>query len=276
MRIGVIEAVWEGTPFEGRRGFELAKEIGFEAIDLARDPLNSSAAELADVASELEAVGLPVVSVVCVALGVADYNPSVQRFHVDRAKRHVEFAAEVGAENVLLVIGDYVWRGEVIPRDEQWGWAVSNMREVATHAQQHGVDISLELEPFQYAFVNSVPEMVRFLDEVGVDAMKANADLAHLWPMEIGPEELSQLSGRIAHAHISDCDGTIYRNLPPGDGTAPLEDYMRALVATGFDGTIAVELEPPPAGREVEEWLREGYERTIELMDKVGSGRVGA
>ena len=194
----------------------------------------------------MAAVKLPPVSVVCVALGMADYNPSVQRFHVDRAKRHVDFAADVGAENVLLVIGDYVWRGEVIPRDEQWGWAVSNMREIATHAQGLGVDISLELEPFQYAFVNSIPEMVRFLDEVGVEAMKANADLAHLWPMEIAPEELSQLSGRIAHAHISDCDGTIYRNLPPGDATAPLEDYLRALVATGFDGTIAVELEPRP------------------------------
>ncbi len=276
MRIGVIEAVWEGTQFEGRAGFELAKQIGFEAIDLARDPLDSSEAELSKVAGELATVGLPVVSVVCVALGVADYNPSVQRFHVERAKRHVELAANVGAKNVLLVIGDYVWRGEVIPRDDQWGIAVRNVRAIATHAEQHGVELALELEPFEYAFVNSIPEMVRFLDEVDVGALKANADLAHLWPMGIAADELSHLTGRIAHAHICDCDGTVYRNLPPGDGTAPLEDYLRALVQTGFDGTIAVELEPPPEGREVEEWLREGYQRTVELMDLVGAGRVGA
>jgi sugar phosphate isomerase/epimerase len=151
MRVGVIEAVWEGTPFEGRRGFELAKEIGFESIDLSRDPLDSSQRDLARVAGELAAAGLPVASVVCVALGVADFHPAVQRFHVDRAKRHVELAADLGASNLLLVIGDYVWRGEVIPRDEQWGMAVRNAREIAEHGARHGVEVALELEPFQYA-----------------------------------------------------------------------------------------------------------------------------
>ena len=276
MRIGVIEAVWEGTPYWGRRGFELAKEIGFESIDLARDPLDATPAGMAKMAGELAEVGLPAVSVVCVALGVADYNPSVQRFHVDRAKRHVEFAADSGAQNVLLVIGDYVWRGEVIPRDEQWGMAVRNVRAIAEHAATYGVEVALELEPFQYAYVNSIDEMVRFLDEVGVDALKANADLNHLWPMEIAPEELSKLSGRINHGHISDCDQTLYRNLPPGEGSAPLEEYLRALVDTGFDGTLSVELEPPPEERELEGWLREGYERTAELIDVVGAGRVKA
>jgi sugar phosphate isomerase/epimerase len=276
MRIGVIEAVWEGTPYWGRQGFELAKEMGFEAVDLARDPLDGTPQELAKVAGELTAVGLPVVSVVCVALGVADYNPSVQRFHVDRAKRHVEWAADMGASNVLLVIGEYVWRGEVIPPAEQWGMAVRNVRAIAQHAAAHGVEIALELEPYRYAYVNSVDEMVRFLDEVGVDALKANADLNHLWPRDVAPEELAKLSGRINHAHISDCNTDVYRNLPPGEGSAPLEEYLRALVETGFDGTLALELEPPPEGRELEEWLREGYERTVELMDVVGAGRVRA
>jgi D-psicose/D-tagatose/L-ribulose 3-epimerase len=271
MRIGVIEAVWEGTSYWGQAGFELAKEIGFESIDLARDPLDATPAELAKVADELNAVGLPAVSVVCVALGVADYNPSVQRFHVDRAKRHVELAAEVGAANVLLVIGDYVWRGEVIPRDEQWGMAVRNVRAIAEHAAEHGVEVTLELEPFQYAYVNSVGEMVRFLDDVGVDTLQANADLNHLWPMDIAPEELARWSGRINHGHISDCDQDVYRNLPPGEGSAPLEEYLRALVATGFDGTLSLELEPPPKGRELEEWLRTGYQRTVELLDRVSA-----
>jgi sugar phosphate isomerase/epimerase len=276
MRIGVIEAVWEGTPYWGRSGFELAKEIGFESIDLARDPLDATPQELSKVAGELAAVGLPAVSVVCVALGVADYNPSVQRFHVDRAKRHVELAADVGAENVLLVIGDYVWRGEVIPRDEQWGMAVRNVRAIAEHAAAHGVEVVLELEPFQYAYVNSVDEMVRFLDDVGVDALKANGDVNHLWPMNIAPEELSKWAGRIGHGHISDCDQDVYRNLPPGEGSAPLEEYLRVLVETGFDGTLSLELEPPPEGRELEEWLRTGFERTVELLDLVGAGRVRA
>ena len=269
MHVGVIEAVWEGTPYAGRRGFELARDIGFASVDLSRDPLDCAEDDIAQIEEDLAAVGLPAVSVICVALGVADYNPSVQRFHVDRARRHVDLAARVGAANVLLVIGDYVWRKEVIPPDEQWGMAVRNVREIASYAGANGVEIALELEPYEWAYVNSVDDMVRMLDDVGVPAMKANADLAHLWPMAIPPAALSALAGRIAHAHISDCDGKVYRNLPPGQGTAPLEEYMRALEATGFAGTLSVELEPPPDGRDVEDWVRAGYERTVALLSPV-------
>jgi D-psicose/D-tagatose/L-ribulose 3-epimerase len=267
MKLGLIEAVWAGSPLEGWPGAELAKEIGFDSIDLVTDPLDLDEPQLSEAVCGVEAVGLPVSATVCVALGIADFNRSVQRFHVERAKRHLDFAAAVGASNMLLVIGDYLWKKEVIPPDEQWQTAVTNVREVATHAESIGLLVALELEPYEWAYVNSVDEMVRFLDAVGAEAMMANADLAHLWPMNIDPEELHKLAGRIAHAHISDCDGVVYENLPPGRGTAPLAAYYGALAKTGFDGTIAVELEPPPDRVDVVEWVREGYERTRELMD---------
>jgi sugar phosphate isomerase/epimerase len=149
---------------------------------------------------------------------------------------------------------------------------VENLREIALHAQSNGLEIALELEPYPWAYVNTVDEMVRFLDDVDVPAMKANADLAHLWPMKIDGRELEKLSGRIAHAHISDCDGVVYRNFPPGRKTAPLGEYMDALVATGFDGTIAVELEPAPDGWDPVEWVREGYEKTVALIRASGGG----
>jgi D-psicose/D-tagatose/L-ribulose 3-epimerase len=268
MKLGLIEAVWSGSPLEGRPGAELAKEIGFDSIDLVADPLDLDQEQLSRVVADAEAVGLPVSATVCVALGIADFNRSVQRFHVDRAKRHLDFAAGVGASNMLLVIGDYLWKKEVIAPGEQWETAVTNVREVATHAESLGLLVALELEPYEWAYVNSIDEMVRFLDAVGAEAMMANADLAHLWPMNIHPDELQKLTGRIAHAHISDCDGVVYENLPPGRGTAPLAAYYRALEKTGFDGTIALELEPPPHGVDVTEWVREGYERTKELMEK--------
>ena len=270
MRLGLLEAVWDGSGLEGRAGAQAAQEIGFESVDLITDPLDLSGAELEQAVADAKALPVPVSGGVCVALGIADFNPSVQRFHTERAKRHLDFAAAVGASNMLLVIGDYLWKKEVIPPEEQWETAVSNVRNVAQHAESLGLEIALELEPYEWAYVNSIGEMVRFLDAVGVDAMMANADLAHLWPMEIAPEELGELTGRIAHAHISDCDGIVYRNLPPGQGTAPLAESVAALVATGFDGTMSLELESPPEGIEAIDWVREGYERTRELMDAAG------
>ncbi len=275
MRVGLIEAVWDGSGYEGRRGVEVAKEIGYESVDLGTDPLDLDEQGLAAALAAATSAPLPVAAGICVSLGITDFNPSVRRFHTERAKRHVEFAAGAGASNMLMVIGDYVWKKEVIPPDEQWGWAVSALREIATHAESLGIEIALELEPYEWAYVNNVDDMVRMLDDVDVPAMKANADLAHLWPMKIDGRELEKLSGRIAHAHISDCDGVVYRNFPPGRKTAPLGDYMKALVATGFDGTIAVELEPAPEDWDPVEWVREGYERTIELIEAAG-GTAGS
>ncbi len=270
MRVGLIEAVWEGSGYEGRRGAELAREIGYGSVDVVTDPLDLTDEELAAAVEDATSGPLPVAAGICVSLGITDFNPSVRRFHTERALRHVDFAARVGASNMLMVIGDYIWKKEVIPPEEQWGWAVENLREIATHAGSLGLDIALELEPYEWSYVNSVDEMVRMLDDVGVPAMKANADLAHLWPMKIDARELDKLAGRIAHAHISDCDGIVYRNFPPGRKTAPLGEYMDALVATGFDGTIAVELEPAPDGWDPVEWVREGYEKTVELIEASG------
>jgi D-psicose/D-tagatose/L-ribulose 3-epimerase len=266
MRVGLIEAVWEGSGYEGSRGVEVAKEIGYESVDLVTDPLDLDDAGLEAAIEAARSGPLPVAAGICVSLGITDFNPSVRRFHLERAKRHVSFAAAVGASNMLMVIGDYVWKKEVIPPDEQWGWAVSALRELAELADSLGIEIALELEPYEWAYVNSVDDMVRMLDDVGVPAVKANADLAHLWPMKIAPEELAKLSGRIAHAHISDCDGVVYENYPPGRKTAPLGDYVQALAATGFDGTLAVELQPAPDGWDPVDWVREGYEKTVELL----------
>ncbi len=273
MRLGLLDPVWEGSEWEGLPGSIKAREVGFDAVDIGIDPLDIDAATYAHRVATVPEIGLPVVSVPCVALGIADYNRSVARFHVDRAKRHVDLASDLGAQNVLIVIGDYPWRGEVIPREEQWSFAIDNVRQVAAHAQSLGVEIALELEPFEYAIVNSIELMVRFLDEVDSPAMKANADLAHLWAMKIDPGELSRLKGRIAHAHVCDCDGIVYRCLPPGRGTAPLVDYLRGLAETGFDGVVSLELEPPPRGEDVVAWVTEGYEQTSLLLEAAGIAR---
>jgi D-psicose/D-tagatose/L-ribulose 3-epimerase len=276
MEIGLIDAVWEGTPFEGEPGLAKAKEIGFEAIDVAFDPVDQSPEAVQRVVARVKACSLPARSVVCVALGFAgDYNRSVQRFHIDRVKRHLDFAAQLGARNLLLVIGEYIWQLEIISAADQWAAAVRNTRAVSGYAEELGLELALELEPWKYAFLNSIPEAVRLMDEVGVEACKVNLDVSHLWPMGVSADEIGALAGRISHAHISDCGGEVYENLPPGRGTAPLREYLAALIETGYDGTLSVELGPPPAGEDAEAWVREAYQETVKLMQEAGGDGSG-
>lgn len=273
MEIGLIEAAWEGTPFEGMPGLIKAKEMGFQAIDVAWDPVDKPSEAVQARSEDLKRCGLPTRSVVCVALGIAgDYNPAVQRFHVERAKRHLDFAAQIDARNLLLVIGEYIWQQEVIPASDQWADAVRNTREVSKYAEALDLEIALELEPWKFAFLNSIDKGIRLMDEVAVDACKVNLDLSHLWPMGASPDQIAALAGRISHAHISDTHGEVYENLPPGRGTAPLAEYLAALSATGYEGTVAVELGPAPAGENVVDWVAEAFLETTRLVQRGPAG----
>jgi D-psicose/D-tagatose/L-ribulose 3-epimerase len=272
MEIALVDAVWEGTLFQGRTGLEKANEIGFDAIDVAFDPVGRPATEVEGLLNDVQAVGLPVRSAICVSLGIgSDYNPSVQRFHIERTKAHLDLAAQLNASNLLLVIGEYIWQNEIIPASEQWSAAVQNVREVAECAQSLGVEIALEMEHWRYAFLNSIPRLIDFMEEVAVDACKANLDLNHLWAMKVAPPEIAGLTGRISHAHISDCHGEVYENLPPGRGTAPLREYLSALAGTGFDGALSLELGPAPADENIVAWVEEGYRGTLALMNETGA-----
>src|SRR5262245_37336454 len=152
MEIALFDAVGEGTPFEGRPGLEKAKEIGFDAVDVAFDPVGRSAEDVEELLDNVRAVGLPVRSAICVSLGIGgDYNVSVQRFHVDRAKEHLDLASFLGAGNPLFVIGEYIWQNEIIPASDQWSAAVRNVRAVAEYAGRGGIEVALEMGHLRFA-----------------------------------------------------------------------------------------------------------------------------
>ena len=159
-------------------------------------------------------------SVACVAVGLIDFNPSVQRFHVDRVRAHLDFAYELEAKNVLLVLGEYIWQQEVIPPVEQWQVGVRRVQELGERAAELGLEIALELEPFKLSMLNDVASMSRFLNDVDRPSVKANLDISHLVLSHQPAEWIEKLRGRIAHVHISDCDGMVHGDLPPGAGSS--------------------------------------------------------
>ena len=270
MKLGLINSAWFGSPVGTADGIRKTKEIGFDTIDIFADPLEIDIRErrlLKDTCGEVE---LPVISVVCVALGIADFNPPVRRFHIDRAKRHLDLAYELEARNLLLVLGEYIWQQEVIAPPDQWKWAVDATRELGEFAAQLGLEIAIELEPFQLSLVNDLPKMIRFLDDVGHPAVQANLDISHLALSHTSPRDILQLRNRIAHVHFSDCDGKKHGDLPPGRGVVDFPPYLAALKDVGFTGSVTIELEYSPDPARIVDWVREAYQETAHLMAAQG------
>jgi sugar phosphate isomerase/epimerase len=272
MRLGLINSAWvqagRGTAF----GIRKTKEIGFDCIDVFADPLDVDARERRLIRDECARAGLPVVSLPCVAAGLIDFNPSVQRFHVDRVRAYLDFAYELEARNVLLVLGEYIWQQEVIPPAEQWATGVRNVQALGDHAASLGLEIALELEPFKLSVLRDVAGMAKFLTDVDRPAVKANLDVSHLVLSDQPASLIADLKGRVAHVHISDCDGKVHGDLPPGRGVVDFAPYLEAIRDLGLDddATISIELEYSPDPDRIVEWVEEAYGATARLMRAAG------
>ncbi len=270
MNLGLISSAWLGTPVTTARGIELTKQIGFDSIDVFADPTEIGPEERRLIRKATAANQLPVVATVCCALGIADFNKTVREFHVERAKRYLDFCYELEGKNMLLVLGEYIWQQEVIAPADQWKWAVEHTRELAVYAESLGLEIAIELEPFHLSLINNVDRMARFLDDVGHPAARANVDVSHLALAKDAPDQLGKLRGRIAHVHLSDCDGRKHGDLPPGRGVVDFPPYLKALAAADFDGTVSIELEYSPEPDKIVDWVKEAYVSTDKLMRAAG------
>lgn len=270
MRLGLINSAWVQANQPTVYGLQKTKELGFDTVDIFVDPLDIDIRERRLIKRECDRLALPIVSIACVAVGLIDFNPSVQRFHLDRVKKYLDLAYEYEAKNVLLVLGEYIWNQEVIPPAEQWKAGVENCRVLGDYAAGLGLQIALELEPFHLSLVNSVDSMVRFIDDTNHPAIQANIDISHLLLANVQPEELRRLKNKAIHVHISDCDGKRHGDLPPGRGVVPFESYLREIKDLNIDGAISIELEYSPEPNKITEWVAEAYHATDRLMQQVG------
>jgi sugar phosphate isomerase/epimerase len=273
MKLGLINSAWAQTGRDTAFGLRKTKEIGFDTVDIFADPLDTPTSERRLIRDVCDDLGLPIISVACVALGLIDFNPSVQRFHLERCRKYLEMVAELGGRNLLLVLGEYVWQREVIPPEAQWAAGVESLRQLGQYAESMGIEIVLELEPFRESLLNDLPKMKQFLDDVSLANVKANLDISHLVLARQDPDTIDLLRGRIGHIHISDCDGLVHGDLPPGRGVVNFPAYLTEIKKLGLDLSdvvMSIELEYSPEPEAIEAWVAEAFQQTDQLMRSAG------
>ena len=150
---------------------------------------------------------------------------------------------------------------------------MAHLKELGDYAAALGLQIALELEPFALSLLNDVPSMAKFLGDANHPAVGANIDVSHLHLARAKPEELRALAGRAFHVHISDCDGKVHGDLPPGRGVVAFGPYLREIAALNISGALSIELEYAPEPAKIVEWVSEAYAATDQLMREAGIPR---
>ena len=271
MKLGLINSAWVQANQPTVYGLRKTKELGFDTVDIFVDPLDIDIKERRLIKDECDRLELPIVSIACVAVGLIDFNPSVQRFHIERVKKYLDLAYEYEAKNVLLVLGEYIWNQEVIPPDEQWKTGVEELPAAGRLRGRAG--------RADRAGAGAVSSVARQLASIRWSASSTTATIRPCRPTSTSrtccwrrsqPEELRRLKGKAIHVHISDCDGKKHGDLPPGRGVVPFEPYLREIKALDIDGAISIELEYSPEPDKITEWVAEAYHATDRLMQQAG------
>jgi sugar phosphate isomerase/epimerase len=270
MKLGIINSAFQQVGVDTATGLKHISRIGFDTVDIFTEAIGMTRKEKLLVARTSDKLGLPVISLPVVAVGLIDFNEPVREFHVERVKRFIDLAAEWNARNVLLVLGEYIWQREVIPPQAQWDWGLETCRRLGDYAQTKKVDIALELEPFRLSLLHNVDAMVRFVDECRHPRVRANIDISHLVLSDTSPAEVKRLKNRAIHVHLSDCDGKVHGDLPPGRGVVKFVPYLQAIKDLRIDGVVSIELEYSPDPKRIVAWVEEAYRETAKLMNLVG------
>lgn len=270
MKLGIINSAFYQAGVDTKTGLEHISRIGFDCVDIHTEAMGIDPREVDLVASTCERLKLPIVSLPVCSLGLADFAEPVRRFHIERTKKFIDLAQAWSARNVLLVLGEYMWQREVIAPEHQWQWALESCREIGAYADGENIDIALELEPFRLSLLNSVEAMDRFVEECGHRRVRANIDISHLVLCDASPAELSRLKGKAIHVHLSDCDGQVHGDLPPGRGVVKFSPYLQAIKKLEIAGAISIELEYSPDPARIVEWVEEAYQATAKLMEQNG------
>ena len=270
MQLGIINSAFQQVGMDTATGLNHISRIGFDTVDIFTEAIGISQDEIQLVARTTEKLNLPVISLPVVAVGLIDFNDPVREFHLERCRKFIDLAATWSAKNILLVLGEYIWQREVIPPAAQWQWGIDTCRRLGDYADKKNIDIALELEPFRLSLLNSVETMVRFVDECAHPRVRANIDISHLVLSDTTPAEVARLKNKAIHVHLSDCDGKVHGDLPPGRGVVKFAPYLQAIKELEMKGVVSIELEYSPEPPKIVEWVEEAYRETAKLMDLVG------
>jgi D-psicose/D-tagatose/L-ribulose 3-epimerase len=125
-----------------------------------------------------------------------------------------------------------------VDKEGDWARSVSNVRTVGKIAGECGVDYCLEvLNRFEGYLLNTCEECVKFVDEVGTDAVKVMLDTFHMNIEETDIADAIRTAGNLlGHFHTGECNRMV-----PGRGKIPWREIGAALREIGYNKTVVME-----------------------------------
>ena len=171
-------SIWSFAETDLRKCMELAKDAGFDGIELALNEhgpvsLDSTKEDIIKVKELANEVGVELYSLACGLYWTYNYT-SANEENVKKAKeitkKQLEVASWLGCDTILVVPGAVEVAfdpGEVVEYDVAYERALYALRELAPIAEE--LKVSIGVENVWNRFLLSPMEMAEFIDKVDSD-----------------------------------------------------------------------------------------------------------
>lgn len=219
---------------------------GFDFVDFTLEPPAADPDQIDVIAvhAALDRHDLAVVAHTAYYLPLASPFPSIRQACLGEFRRALQAAHRIGAKIMNVHFG----KPPKFFTDRQTvEWHAEVLNPLCAEAAEVGVTIVLEHVPF--AGGNQLELIENILENVPL--LRFHLDSGHA-KLERGQDRwddyLHRLGSKLAHVHLSDNDGTADQHLPLGSvprSTTDWPDHIRKLKASGYDGTITLEVFAP-------------------------------
>lgn len=228
----------------------LAKEAGYDALELHTDKLDRYIASNlgADyLAVKLEEHGI-IASGIDIVGGVETQDAKAFALILEKTRVLCEFANLIDCKTIQLNPFSEL---EKYSELEQIRLTAKNITQICDIGFEYG--IRCQLEAAAWTPIHTLEQCQNLLEEVGKPNLGLVIDFWHFWASRgATPEQIRKLDPSLIYAvHISDgfrpevgapwVDETSLRDVLVGDGEIPIQDWVDALKATGFDGCYSGE-----------------------------------
>ena len=237
--------------------FELAKEAGFDGVEINFNEKGEFSAESTDkqireIAALAKKTGIAV-SGVCSFLFwpycLTHNDPAKRKRGLELADRMIEAAALLGTDNLLCVPGavyaPWMENFDPVPNDVCERRAKSAVRKMIPKAEKLGISINIE-NIFANGFLFSPQEMNAFVDGFKSRHVQIHFDTGNIMHYQFPEHWVPILGKRIKNIHFKEWDKrnkefnlTTFRTLL--DGTTNWPAVLAALDKVGYRGYLTFE-----------------------------------
>lgn len=246
MKIGCQDVLLPGNSIKER--FELAKEIGFEGIEVRGRILLEEEGKIKEYKKASEEVGIEISSI-CAGYRnfLLEGEPENRRKAREDIKKLLEIGSELGAIGLIVVpifgrpqISDLSPYKNAVELEKEL--LLSQLPEIVEFAEKVKCCILLEpLNRYETHFLNRLSQAVEYCEKINSPYLKIMADFFHMNIEEANiSESIEKAVKWISHIHLADSNRIL-----PGMGHIDFESGFKSLKKINFENYMVLECGVP-------------------------------